>query len=223
VDAGDGRVTRWRCRRYQSWLVDRADGVLEASQRQQLERHLIGCSACQADLAALRHVSAALSASTVPDPGKAFWLQQRQAIGRTIRNLPEPRRSWSLEWLRHALQFSPWRYPIAAAAALLVALTVYRIAARPPRSGNDSISHQLAQLDADVLVALADLAQAVTPSDDSLTYSPHDDEVAFAALAAGDLVGTHPLAHVPDEAEMSDAELERMDDLLGGGSISDEV
>ncbi len=217
-------MTRWRCRRYQAWLVDYTDGVLEASRQPQLERHLGRCSACHADWEALRNLPAALSTSTVPDPGDAFWLQQRQAIGRTIRNLPQPRRgSWDLEWIRQAVQVSPWRYPIAATVAVLVALSVFRIAARPSASGDNSISTQLAQLDADMLAAVADLAQAVTPDDNPFNYSPHDDEVAIAALAADDLIGTHTLAHVPDETEMSDTELERMDDLLGGGTASDEA
>jgi len=215
-------MTRWRCRRYQPWLVDHADGVLHASRREQLERHLIRCPVCRADLVALRDLPAALSTSLVPDPGDAFWLEQRRAISRTIRNLGKPRHSWNVEWIRQALQLSLWRYPIAATAALLVALLVYRIAAHPLGSSTDSVSTQLAQLDADMLVTLADLAEAVTPGDDSLNYSPHDDEVARAALAAGDLIGTHPLAHVPDESDMSDAELERMDDLLGGAT-SDEA
>lgn len=208
-------MMRWRCRRFQPWLVDHADGVLDASRQQRLERHLARCRACRTDVEALRDIPHVVRSSTVPDPGDAFWLQQQRAIGRAIRNLPEPRAAWSLEWLREALQLSPWRYALTATVALLVALSAYRMAERPPGSENSSIVAQLAALDTEVLVALGDLAEAVTPGDDPLNYSPREDEVAFAALAVGDLVGTHTLTHVPDDTELSDNELEGVDDLIG--------
>lgn len=208
-------MTRWQCRRYQSWLVDHADGVLDASQRQRIERHLAGCPPCSADLEALRNLPQAMSASTVPDPGDTFWLQQRETIGRSIRNLPAPRSSWSLDWLRDALQISPWRYPIAAAVALLLALSVYRLAEHPRESDSAAVSAQLAALDTDSLLAVGDLAEAVTPADGSLNYLPQEEEVAIAALAVGDLVGTHTLSYVPDETELSDADLDGVDDLIG--------
>ena len=208
-------MTRWRCRLYQPWLVDRVDGVLDASRQQRLEQHLTGCSACRADLEALRDLPEALRTSTVPDPGDAFWLQQRQAIGRTIRNLPDPRVGWQLDWLREALRLGPWRYPLAATVALLLALSVYQVAERHPETGGASVVAQLAALDNEVLLALDDLTAAVAPADDSLYYAPREDELAFAALAVGDLVGTHMLSHVPDETELDDADLEGMDELLG--------
>jgi hypothetical protein len=158
----------------------------------------------------------------VPDPGNAFWLQQQQTIARVIRNLPEPRDGWSLEWIRYTLQGSPWRYPIASAVALVVALSVYRRATHLSGAGGPSISRQLAQLDANVLVALADVAAAVTPWADDLNYGPHDEEVGTAALATGDLVGPQPLAPLQDETDLSGAELERLNDLLGGGLTSNE-
>lgn len=208
-------MTRWQCRRYQPWLVDHADGVLDAARQKRLERHLAACASCRADLEALRQLPEVLQTATVPDPGNAFWLQQRQAIGRTIRNLPEPSTGWSLEWLRDAVRLSRWRYPIAATAALLLALAVYRIAARPHESGSASVAAQLAALDTEVLDAVGDLADAVAPADDSLNYHPREDEVAVATLAVGELVGTHTLSHVPDETELSDADLEGVDDLIG--------
>jgi anti-sigma factor RsiW len=209
-------MTRWRCRRYQPWLVDRVDGVLDASRQERLEQHLTRCSACCADLEALRDLPEALRTSTVRDPGDAFWLQQRQAIGRTIRNLPAPRSGWQLDWLREALRLGPWRYPLAATVALLLALFVYQVAERHPETGGASVAAQLAALDSEVLLALDDLTAAVTPADDSLHYTPREDELAFAALAVGDLVGTHTLSHVPDETELNDADLEGMEELLGG-------
>ena len=55
----------------------------------------------------------------------------------------------------------------------------------------------------------------MAPADDSLNYHPREDEVAVATLAVGELVGTHTLSHVPDETELSDADLEGVDDLIG--------
>jgi len=209
-------MTRWRCRLYQPWLVDRVDGILDASRRQRLEQHLTRCSACRADLEALRDLPDALRTSTVRDPGDAFWLQQRQAIGRTIRNLPAPRSGWQLGWLREALRLGPWRYPLAATVALVLALSVYQVSERHSETAGASVAAQLAALDSEVLLALDDLSAAVTPVDDSLLYTPRDGDLAFAALAVGDLVGPHTLSHVPDETELSDADLEGMDELLGG-------
>lgn len=209
-------MTRWRCRRYRPWLVDHAEGVLDASRWQRLEQHLTRCSACCADLEALRDLPEVLQTSTVHDPGDAFWLQQRQAIGRTIRNLPDPRSGWQMDWLREALRLGPWRYPIVATVALLLALSVYQVAERHPETGSASVAAQLATLDSEVLLALDDLTAALAPADDSLHYTPREDELAFAALAVDDLVGTRTLPHVPDETELSDADLEGMDELLGG-------
>jgi len=209
-------MTRWQCRRYQPWLVDRVDGVLDASRQQRLEQHLARCSRCRADLEALRDLPEVLRTSTVRDPGEAFWLQQRQAIGRTIRNLPVPHSGWQLDWLREALRLGPWRYPLTATLALLLALSVYHVAQRYPEAGGPSVAAQLAALDSEVLLALDDLSAALTPGDDSLHYTPREDELAFAAVAVSDLVGTHTLSHVPDETELSDADLEGMDELLGG-------
>lgn len=205
-------MMRWSCRRYQPWLVDHADGVLGASYQQRLERHLTRCPDCRADLEALRALPAVLQTSIVPDPGGPFWQQQRQAIGRTIRNLPAPRTEFALSWLRAPLLLSRWRYPIAATVVLLLGLAVYRVGAPPSEPGGASMAEQLATLDEDVLLAVGELTQAVTATEDALTANPPDDE---AALAVADLIGAHPLAHVPDETELNDAELDGVDDLIG--------
>jgi anti-sigma factor RsiW len=210
-------MTRWRCRRYQPWLVDHADGVLDAAHRQPLEQHLACCPDCRADLEALRALPAVLQTSSVPDPGGAFWLQQRQAIGRAIGNLPSPGGGRPVGWLREVLQPSPWRYPIAATVALLLAFAVYRVAEQPSASVGPSIAARLATLDTDVLLTLGELAQAATPTDELLNYNPPDDEVAAEALAVAELVGPHLPAHVPvpDEAELNDTELDGVADLIG--------
>jgi anti-sigma factor RsiW len=208
-------MTRLRCRFYQAWLVDFADGVLDPSRQQRLEQHLTLCPACRADLEALRDLPDTLQTSTVPDPGDAFWLQQRQEIARVVRNLPQPRARWQLTWLHEALQLSPWRYAVAATLGLLLAVSVYRIAERPPQSDRTATAAQLAVLDSDALLALQDLMAAVTPSDHSLSNDSQEDQVAFAALAAGDLVGTTTTVHPPDETELSDTDLDGVDELIG--------
>jgi anti-sigma factor RsiW len=208
-------MMRWSCRRYQPRLVDHADGVLDAAHQQRLEQHLTRCPDCRADLEALRALPDVLQTSTVPDPGSAFWQQQRQAIGRTIGNLPSPPSGWPLGWLHELLQVSPWRYPLAATVVLVLGLTVYRFAQPPSAPEGASMAAQLATLDTDVLLAVGELAQALTAPDNALSDNPPDDEVAVAALAVADLVGPHPLAHVPDETDLNDAELDGVDDLIG--------
>jgi hypothetical protein len=205
-------MTRWRCRPYQPLLVDSVEGVLDPGRQQRLEQHLERCIDCRADLDALRGLPAMLQTSGTPDPGNAFWQQQRQAIGRAIRNLPEPRAGQRLGWLHDALQHSRWRYPIAASAALVVALAVYHIADRTPGSGTSSIAVQLAALDTESLLTLADLAEAMAPAAHDMTDVPPDEELL---LAASDLVATQMVPPVPDESELSDADIQGMDELVG--------
>ncbi len=209
-------MTRWLCRRYQPLLVDHAEGTVAPAQRHRLERHLARCPQCRADLAALRAIPAALHTATVPDPGEAFWLQQRQAIGRAIRHAPEPRSLWNLDWLRDRVRPPQWRYAIAAAASLLAALAVYRFAERTPEPQRDASAVQIAALDTDSLAALRDLMQAVAPADATLFASPRDDEVASMASDVKDLIGEPSVSDVPRAADLSDAELEDVDDLIGG-------
>lgn len=205
-------MTRWWCRTYQPLLVDSAEGVLDRARQQRLEQHLERCVRCRADLDALRDLPAVLQTSTTPDPGNAFWQQQRQVIGRAIRNLPKPHAGRQLGWLRDALQQSPWRYPIAASAALVVALAVYQIADRTPGPETSSMAVQLAGLDTESLVTLADLAEAVATTDHLMTDVPPDEEVLLAASA---LVAPQVVPPVPDESELSDADIQGMDDLIG--------
>jgi len=202
-------MTRWRCRAYAALLVDAAAGTLGAAQQQWLERHLDACAHCRDDLAALREVPAQLGSSAVRDPGEAFWLQQRQAISRAIRNAPAPRSRWQLEWLREALRLSPWRYPAAVVASVLVAVFVYQVAlppvAIPPR----------AALDTEAMAALHDVMQAVVPADEYLPPVSPDDETLLAALPLEGFIGdTAPDVSPADE--LSDSELDGIEGLIGG-------
>src|ERR1700687_3012680 len=178
-------MIRWRCRRYQPLLVDDADGVLDAARRQELNRHLAACVRCTSDLAALREVPAVLHTSTFPDPGEEFWRSQRQAIGQVVRNLPAPHSTWQFAWVREALRLSPWRFPVALAASLLVVLFVYRFAERVQAPTPEPGPH-VAALDPDALGALSELMQAVIPRDDFIPALADDDEALLAALPLSD-------------------------------------
>jgi hypothetical protein len=201
-------------------LVDHAEGTLAPAHRQRhrerLERHLARCPQCRADLTALRDIPAVLHTSAVADPGETFWRQQREAIGRAIRHPPVPGSTWNLDWLRDRMRLPRWRYALAVAASLLVALPVYRFAERTLEPQRDSSAAQIAALDADSLAALHDLMQAVAPADANLSASPRDDEVAFAAAEVGDLIGGPSVSDGPRATDLSDAELEGVDDLIGG-------
>ena len=89
-----------------------------------MERHLAHCPACARDLAALRDVPTILPRSTIPDPGEEFWLRQRREIGRSIRNLPEPRSAWPLAGWLASPYYRPWCAAFTTAAAALVALLI---------------------------------------------------------------------------------------------------
>jgi anti-sigma factor RsiW len=208
-------MMRWQCRFYRAVLVDHADGVLAAAQRQRLTRHLAHCAGCRTDLEVLRDLPSVVRTSTVPDPGEAFWRQQRQAIGRSIRSLPQPRAASQVERLLDTLRWNPWRYPLAATLALLLALLVYQTVERPPAPRGAVTAAQLAALDTDALLSLNDLVEAVTPPDDALSYTPGEDEVAVVAVAIDDLVGPHTLANGADDAELNVTDLEHVDDLIG--------
>lgn len=201
-------MTRWWCRRYRPLLVDHADGALDASRRQQLEHHLRRCPRCRVDFGALRELPDLLQTSTVPDPGDAFWLQQRQAIGRAIRSSAQP----GAGWVRDVTRFGVWRYPIAATAGLVVALAVYQAAQRPPDISGSPVAAQLAALDTDALLMLNDLAAAVAPADEGLPDGPQDEEVV---VAAADLVGVQELSAVPSERGLNDTDIEGVGELIG--------
>lgn len=208
-------MMRRSCRTFQPLLVDHADGALDAPGRQRLEDHLAECPRCRTDLAALREVPSLLHTSSVPDPGDVFWLRQRHAIGRAIRNLPEPRAVGWLDRLRAAFAMPTLRYPIAVAVSLAVALAVYRLAERPPMSPLGAATEQVAQLDNQSLAALHDLMQAVVPTDESLSQASADDETLLATLPLNELVGVPILPEAPRASDLEESELEGIGDLIG--------
>jgi len=207
-------MMRWRCHRYQPLLVDCADGVLAGAQQDLLNRHIGRCVRCANDLAALRELPAALQEYTFPDPGEEFWRRQRQDISRAVRNLRVRRSGGQLAWLREVWRRPAARLPIAAAASLLIALSVYRIADRAQAPPIVAAPH-VAGLDADALGALHDMMQAVTPSDDFIPPLADDDDAVLAAVPLNDLVAGHSAPPVPGLTDLNDSELDGVDDLVG--------
>lgn len=76
---------------YHAWMQDLLDGALAAPARRQLEEHLAGCSACQADWAALSAVDRFFKAAPLaaPRPGFGGRFQARLAQRRS-----RPRLVW---------------------------------------------------------------------------------------------------------------------------------
>lgn len=207
-------MNRWRCRRYRISLVDCAAGRPAGPERQRLERHLAHCPACARNLAALRELPAIFQRSTVADPGEEFWLRQRREISRAVRNLPEPR--WAVPlaaWLERLYQ-RPWRAAFTAAAAALVALTVYRVAEPPPASQHTP--RDLAALDSGSLAMLHDFMEALAPDEGESQSHPADEDMLLAALSIHDLVGANALPEVPQAGDLNEEELEVIGNLIGG-------
>ena len=205
-------MSRWRCRRYRARLVDAAEG--QRLREPRMAQHLVQCADCRRELEALRQVPATLRTSAVPDPGEEFWLRQRQAIGRSIRNLPTPRAQWNLEWLSEALR--AWRYPVAVAASALVAVLVLRSVHAPQPMQPDVLQAQIAALDPDSVEALHDLTKTLVSPEESLTQLAGADPTQLAELPLDELVGVTVPPDVPTAGDLSDSELDRVDTLLGG-------
>lgn len=209
-------MSRWRCRWYRTRLVDYADGLLPHGRQLRLERHLKWCRACAEDLAALREVPVALHAAVVADPGDEFWHQQREAIGRAIRNAPAPHTSWWQAWWPDGWRLEVWRYPVTAAASVLIALAVYHFAASPPVQPPGTAEGKLAALDTDLLRSLREIMRTLAPADGQIADADADDDALLAALPLGDFAGGADVAETPEASDLSDSELEKLDTLVGG-------
>jgi hypothetical protein len=210
-------MTRWRCRPYRALIVDCADGALSDRQQARLERHLVRCPPCAEELEGLRQVPALLMTAAGPDPGEEFWRQQRQAIGRAIRNLPAPSAQHEPVWWFAGVRLRTWRYPLAATAALLLALVAYRLAERPPmHAPPDGGESAFAVLDPQSLVALHEFIVSLLPSDDALVHPSSDDDTRLAVLPVEDLVGINTLPEAPQITDLTDDELDGLGNLVGG-------
>ena len=109
-----------------------------------------------------------------------------------------------------------WRWPLAVAASLLVALFVYRYAERAPAPMPTALAPQIAALDAASLAALHELVRAVVPQDDYLRPAGSEDEAWLAALPLADWINAGTEPPVPQATDLSENELDIIHDLLGG-------
>ncbi|MFQ5666572.1 MAG: sigma-70 family RNA polymerase sigma factor [Candidatus Binatia bacterium] len=192
----------------------RLDDVLPPARGHGLERHLAHCAGCQRCLEALREVPAWLHGLPVPDPGEEFWVQQRRAIARATGNLPPPRRRWQRGWRHDGLRSVPWRYPALAAASVLVVLLAYRFGqhARTPAPAHV----QIATLDADSLAALDEVIRVMAPRDGSVLQTTPPGAATPLVLRLSGLVGMRSELAVPSMTDLTESELERVGDLIGG-------
>jgi len=165
----------------------------------------------------LRQVPAVLKTSVVPDPGEDFWRQQRYAIGRAIRNLPEPSAHRAPDLWLAGLTPRAWRYPLAAAAALVLATGVYRFAERQRAQAPSDIGQTaVAALDPRSLGSLDEFMEVLVPQDDGLAQSPPEDDTLLAALQLEDSPASTFLPEPPQATELSDDELDGISGLVGG-------
>jgi anti-sigma factor RsiW len=207
-------MMRWRCRPYPALLVDAVDGTLSARARERLDAHLQGCAACRADLAALQDVAAQLRLPAVPDPGEAFWTQQRHTIGQAIGQAG-PREAPGFDGWRAVWPPPPWRALAAVATSIAVALIMYRAMEQAQHPTPPPISVHVAALDTDALLALRDIAPVVGAAEDDLLLSPLGEEPVVLALPLAELTGVRVPVQIPRAADLTDAELEGADSLLG--------
>ncbi len=208
-------MRRWSCRRYQAALVDSVDGVLAGAQERRLEQHLRTCRACRDELTALREVPSLLRAAASPEPGEDFWRRQRAAIGDAIRQAPAPQQPRALRWPEIRWRPQLWRYPVAVAAGLLLALGIYRFAADRQPQTSERAEQQLAGLDTDALTMLRDIMQALGPADEPVSTVEPDDGALLAAAPLSNFGAVIDVPPVLQTSDLSDNELEGLDTLVG--------
>lgn len=104
-----------------------ANATLEPAERSRVERHLVGCSACQEELALLREVQAAVhetrEAAWEPPPGQLGRLMERLPPAREERGAGAPAQAGALRRWWAELSGST-RLVLAAQTALAAGLAV---------------------------------------------------------------------------------------------------
>jgi anti-sigma factor RsiW len=128
-----------RCIDYRHWLSPYVDGQLEQARRTELDAHLTGCAACQAELASLQEMLRVLRTMERPEvpellPGIHAKLGRRPWWEAALRRFVAPWPS-SLPW--HGLA-------LATAAVLVVVLA--RVRQAPELSTIESKPTMMAQL-----------------------------------------------------------------------------
>ena len=102
------------CPEFETLLLDRAGGALDAAAATRLETHLAGCQGCRAEVAALE---AALAAARLPPPSEA---EQRALDRAQVATLRHWRGAEGSRRNRSLMQGFSAGFAVAAAAAVLV-------------------------------------------------------------------------------------------------------
>jgi len=182
-------------------LVDCADGALAGEARARVERHTAECVECRQTLAALREVAQALRQVPTPRRDEEFFRGQRQAILRRVRQAPSP---------RLAPAFRPrFGWVAGLATAAVVTLVLLRQPPEPPVAVSQG--EAVEGLSGDDVADLVDLTLA---ADADLVDSAglSDELLAFGEVPLGD---GEEWAPEPDVHDLSDQELERLEELIG--------
>ena len=107
------------CRETQRMLSAYHDGELSPAERAGVEEHLRGCAGCSGLLAALSGIDSKVE---VPDPGPEYWERfNRRVVERAAKDDGGKKQAArpTQGWVRRRL---PYFVPVAAAAALAVAI-----------------------------------------------------------------------------------------------------
>ena len=94
-------------------FVDLADGTLSERDLARVEGHVASCASCRQQLADLRAALTAASAVDVPEPSPLFWDHFSRRVREAVAVQGRPDRAWS-----------PWLFPAATAAALLLVVVL---------------------------------------------------------------------------------------------------
>lgn len=204
-------LKRWRCRRLAAALVDYADGVLPEGARPRLERHLAHCPRCRDELTALREMPALLQAAEIRRD-ESFWARQRQDILRAVRTQAAPARS-------RVPRFA-WQAAVAAVAVAAIVIAGARLLQRPkqPLLARAQLPADVDALDPDATAALSDVAATLVPLPETKPATTENDDLLLAAAAREAWGPSHTLEITPEIADLSDEDLETLDEMVGNFS-----
>ena len=170
------------CPEFETLLLDRAAGSIDAAAAAGLETHLAGCEGCRAEAAGLE---AALSAARLPPPSEA---QQRALDRAQVATLRHWRGAEGSRRNRSLMQGFSAGFAVAAAAAVLViAPGAYRRAqqAQPGAASDDAVA-AVAALDSDAAGWEPDLDAAWETAALAVGEASGDEESYLAWADAAD-------------------------------------
>ena len=182
---------RWRCRHLRARLVDFAGGELGPRERKAVEAHLAACPRCAAEVHALREVPTRLLGAAAPlSQDEHYWEQQRRDIMRGVRAAVPEKPGWQPPRLA-----PQWQAGLAAAAALLIAVTSYRlllVPSVPPQVAKDEQA-----LDAATALALADWSDTLLAAAESGADSEWITDAVVGDWTPPEWPGIWPAAVIP--------------------------